>query len=776
MKHALKQLEYVLKVALYRGVLARLFRNKPFEKPLNPSRTKRILILRRDMFGDMIITTSLFKAIQDLNPKIEIDVVASQKGQQVIRHNPRLSRIWTIDTGMANFLKMLQQARQRNYDAVICLSISGLTKDGLIANLIAPSASKLTIRQPKPHTLYQILFNKEVDANHLHEPLWLSQKRVLDTLFGATYPQASLSQELYPAKEAEAKVDEFLSRNAIEKGQYLVVNLSARMWYRRWGRENFVAFLRELIYHYGDLNIVLTATPDEAELVWGILDDVRDENLFRFPHQLGLDGVIALTKYARLLVSPDTANVHIAATFKVPSVILCTPLSSNSMWIPLHNRHISLYTPKPEPITVIPPQKVVEATRTLLDEIGVKPSRLQLGDVQNDAVRRPDALSGMTDAKVNPTPTPAKKIVQNLRSLLYQTIFNNKLSNRKLDLALTKRVLIIRNDVLGDMIVTTPIFNAIKLLNPNIEIDVVASSQNAQLLQTDLRISNVIVYENSLRFWLNLWRLGWRRNYDAVFSLIFGTPQTQGLLANIAATRRTLKLSVQRQPKYECFFSRTVRVPQNAHIAEQWLTVALDAFELNGRNVPCQISLHVPERPLVEAFLTQNNIKEKDFILINLSAGKNRVKSWTKEKYRELIERLNQKWRETIVLSCSPNEVAMMEETSREKHVFCFYPSSDLRDIAALIRKAKILVTPDTGVVHLGSAMKTPMVVLYSRWVGGSVDEIWSPYQVPSKRLVAPRRLPVSFIEVADVVCAINTLLLELNDTNDPNHTILAHK
>ncbi len=761
MKGFLKTIEYALKVLLYKGILARLFRNQPFRQPLNAREVKRLLVVRRDMVGDMVITTSLFKAIHDLNPHIEIDVIASPKGEQVIRHNPRLSKVWTLDNGL-NVFRTIWQARQRQYDAVICLSISGLTKDGLIANLVAPSAPKLTIRQPKPHNLYQILFNKEVEANHLHEPLWLSQKRVLDALFGVDYPETHLRQELYPAQSQVQAVEEFLLRNGIEKGKYVVVNLSARMWYRRWGRENFVAFLRALTYRYADLKIVLTATPDESELVWGIMDDVRDEHLFRLPHHLGLDGVMALIKFACLLVSPDTANVHIAATFKVPSVILCTPLSSNIMWVPLHNRQISLYTPKPEPITTITPDRVLEATSTLLSEIGIEPKPLRLGEVQDDHIRRPDALSGLTDAKVNATPTTAHQLVQTARSALFRTLFNNKPTARKLDPATAQRVLVIRNDVLGDMIVTTPIFTALKSLNPNLEIDVVASPQNMQLVQTDARIAKVIVYEKSCRFWFKLWKLGRQRKYDAVFSLIFGTPQTQGLIANLAASPQTLKLSVQRQAKYDCFFSRTVRVPQTAHIAEQWLTVALDAFELNGKHVPCQISLQVPERQAVCQFLAQNRLQEKSFMLLNLSAGKNRVKQWSKAKYRTLIDELHRMLDLAIVLSCAPNEIDLLEEVANGKPVYCFYPTSNVHDIADLIRRAQLLVTPDTGVVHLASAMKTPTVVLYSRWVGGEVHQLWSPYQVPYRQLIAPRRLPVSTIEVEDVLQAILELYTEL--------------
>ena len=773
MKQVIKRIEYGLKVLLYKGVFQALFRNKPFTKTLDAQQVERILILRRDMFGDMVITTALFNAIQTLNPNIKLDVIASQKGEQVIRHNPRLSAIWIHDKSLFGFWKMILEARKHRYDAVICLSISGLTKDGLIANLIARTAPKLTIRQPKSHNLYQILFNKEVEANHLKEPLWLSQKRVLDALFGVEYPEENLTQELYPSPAAEKRVEEFLSQNRLEKKKYVVVNLSARLWYRRWGRANFVAYLREMIYRYADLKFVITATPDEHELVWGIMDDVRDEHLFRIPNEFGLEEIMLLTKHALLLVSPDTANVHIAATYKTPSVILCTPLSSNVMWTPLHNRHISIYTPTPEPITSITPEQVIQASETLLREIGIEPKPFEPNAPIDDTLRLPHALSGLNDAKHSRKSTRLRHTIQHVRSAVYRWLFGNTPTTRKLNPHKVKRVLIVRNDVLGDMIVSTPIFNAIKALNPAIEIDVVASPQNVSIIENDSRLSHIIIYENTWRFWFNLWKLGRKRRYDVVLSLIFGTPQTQGFIANIASSRETLKLSVQRQAKYECFFSRTVRVPQDAHISEQWLCVALDAFELNGQSPSCHITLELHSQPLVEAFLKEKGIEEKKFILINLSAGKNAVKRWTQAKYGELIDWLSEKLPYSVVLSCAPNELDFMNDLAQSRNAVCFYPTRDVRDIADLIRRATLLITPDTGVVHLASATKTPVIALYSRWVGGNVHRIWTPYQTPHKILIAPRRLPVSFIEVAEVKHAVLSLLSELH-LNTEHRTTLA--
>lgn len=366
MKPMLKQLEYALKVLLYKGVLARLFRNPPFKEPLNPKDVKRILILRRDMLGDMVITTWLFRALQDLNPHMEIDVIASMRGIGAIRHHRRLSKTWVFNESTRSALKTLCQARKRNYDAVLCLSLGGLTVDGIIANLIAPHAPKLTIKQPKKHNLYQILFNKEVETNYMHEPLWRSHKSVLDTLFGIDYPEEKIQQEIFTDEQAEERVDTFLRAHALPKRHYLVLNLSARMPYRRWGKENFITFLKLLTAQYPSLKIVLTSTRDEHVLAQEVCQKVQSKNLVTLPETFELEEIIVITKYAQALVSPDTANVHIAATFGVPSVILCTPISSNIMWTPLKAPFINVYADAHEPIATIAPQRVMTHVAQML--------------------------------------------------------------------------------------------------------------------------------------------------------------------------------------------------------------------------------------------------------------------------------------------------------------------------------------------------------------------------------------------------------------------------
>lgn len=369
MKRTLKRIEYALKVVLYKGLLVRLFHNPPITKPLDPKQVRRILVLRRDMIGDMIITSWLFRALHDLNPQIKIDVIASTRGASVIHHNPRICTVWTLQGGWRSLIDTILKARQYTYDAVICLSIHGLTTDGLIANLIAPNALKLTIKQPKKHNLYQILFNKEVETHYLYEPLWRSQKAVLDALFGIDYPVEAIRQELYPPEHAQQAVAQFLREHRLEREEYIVLNISARIQLRQWGKENFIAYLKMLTNHYPDINIVITAMPDDRPSAMQIIQAVQSSRLYLMPAEFGLDEVMVLIRYAKLLVSPDTANVHIAATFQVPVVALYTLLEANIMWLPLNTIYEAIYTDKPESISHIPPARVFERTCDLLNRL-----------------------------------------------------------------------------------------------------------------------------------------------------------------------------------------------------------------------------------------------------------------------------------------------------------------------------------------------------------------------------------------------------------------------
>src|SRR5579863_4176575 len=62
-------------------------------------------------------------------------------------------------------------------------------------------------------------------------------------------------------------------------------------------------------------------------------------------------------------------------------------------------------------------------------------------------------------------------------------------------LANVQRLLIIRSDAIGDMILTTPVFRALKAHNPSLRLWVAASERNADVIAADPDVERVVVFE-----------------------------------------------------------------------------------------------------------------------------------------------------------------------------------------------------------------------------------------------------------------------------------------
>ena len=51
-------------------------------------KSKRVLILKYDRIGDMVVTTPIFRELKNAYPNISISVLASEENKDVIRYNP----------------------------------------------------------------------------------------------------------------------------------------------------------------------------------------------------------------------------------------------------------------------------------------------------------------------------------------------------------------------------------------------------------------------------------------------------------------------------------------------------------------------------------------------------------------------------------------------------------------------------------------------------------------------------------------------------------------
>jgi ADP-heptose:LPS heptosyltransferase len=112
--------------------------------------------------------------------------------------------------------------------------------------------------------------------------------------------------------------------------------------------------------------------------------------------------------------------------------------------------------------------------------------------------------------------------------------------------------------------------------------------------------------------------------------------------------------------------------------------------------------------PEIEKFAAEK-IQPGKIIGINLSAS-NIYKSWNEENYRELLEEVT----DEVIIFCLPEKRPEKEDLEKEFTQVIPSPlTPTFQEVAYLVRRLKLLVTPDTSLVHLASCYNIPLVALY---------------------------------------------------------------
>jgi ADP-heptose:LPS heptosyltransferase len=121
----LKALERFGKRVATRGIQTFLRNDARGERPDWPRGTHRVLFLRHDRIGDMILSTGILRAIAQAHPTIELDVLASPVNAAVLRNEPYVHEVVLVDTRKpATYVGTFRSLRRRRYDAVIDCMVS----------------------------------------------------------------------------------------------------------------------------------------------------------------------------------------------------------------------------------------------------------------------------------------------------------------------------------------------------------------------------------------------------------------------------------------------------------------------------------------------------------------------------------------------------------------------------------------------------------------------------------------------------------------------------
>ncbi len=325
-----------------------------------------------------------------------------------------------------------------------------------------------------------------------------------------------------------------------------------------------------------------------------------------------------------------------------------------------------------------------------------------------------------------------------------------------------KRVLVIRLDHIGDMVMTTPVFANLKREFPEAEICVLCRKLTQPIISDNKDVDRVIAIEPP--WWsrgerMSYWQLVCfvislrKERFDIVFEL-HADPR------NIFLARLIGGFAIGYGIRgFGFLLNKVIPFAQRHGIDRN--NAILRELGIPTPFRKTKVSVKKEERDFVNNFLSQNNIK--NYIVINPGAGREE-KKWN--NWKELCKILSTKT--TIILTGSAEEKEMCNAIIESIAVINMCGMTTLGQLCALIDRAQLVIAPDTAVIHIAHALNRPLVQLFGpthpkHWGYTSKREI-----VVSKCIECPtcnnpecyseahRMDCMKMISVEDVINAVN--------------------
>ena len=304
------------------------------------------------------------------------------------------------------------------------------------------------------------------------------------------------------------------------------------------------------------------------------------------------------------------------------------------------------------------------------------------------------------------------------------------------------RILISRTDRIGDLVLSTPVFEAIKKHLPDAVVLVLARKGVIDVISDNPFVDEYITYDPSgthrgLRGTLQLAQELRERHIDTAVELFMSF--SPALAVSLAGIRRRIG------PGSRIYsFALLTDVIQQHRKESQYNEAAynlmlLKPLGIDDMNIKPRVYLS-DNQDSCEKFLLHQGVKPFNYFVVHPGMGGS-AKNLSVEKYVLLIRALTERYNLPVVLTGSyldhesVNSItARLHDIPQVKDMCCVLSMHQLKMVLFF---AKAMIGPSTGPMHISAALGRPTVAVFSPIQAQSAVR-WSPYLLRNAAVVEP--------------------------------------
>ncbi len=293
-----------------------------------------------------------------------------------------------------------------------------------------------------------------------------------------------------------------------------------------------------------------------------------------------------------------------------------------------------------------------------------------------------------------------------------------------------KRVLVIKLKQSGDVLVSTPVIAALKEAWPDCHLTYLVPKGTEAMVANHPGLDELMVVNRRGATWgetLRFIRKLRQGRVDLVLELSGG--DRGAIYSFLTGAQERLGFEHARQPfwqRHGCFTRLLPRPPVKMHLVDQNLA-PLRALGLHPEHPRLQFFWDRQVEQRVYELLLSLRLADRPFVVMHPGAGW-RFKCWTPTGYARVIEAFEKEWGLPVVLTGTnaaheQDLLASILQECRANPVNLVGRLS-LKELGALIGRARLFFGMDSAPMHLAAAVNTPAVALF----GPSGVFNWGPW------------------------------------------------
>ncbi len=290
-----------------------------------------------------------------------------------------------------------------------------------------------------------------------------------------------------------------------------------------------------------------------------------------------------------------------------------------------------------------------------------------------------------------------------------------------------KNILVINVNWIGDVVFSSPLFPVLKEAYPNVCICCLAPSRVKDILESIPSIDEILIYDEkgkhkSITSKIKLIFQLRKYHFDIAF-LLHGS-LTRALLVYWAGIPQRVGYPTKGRRKYLTHAIEPIPDLHTMHRSDFYLNI-IESFGIPIKDrATC---LTVSEQAIEEMnnLLRQHELTNRDFLVAINPGGNWDLKRWPPQRFSLLIERLVKEFDAKIVITGAIKDVSLSKKIvdHLESNIINLTGKLTLKQLIAIFKKMDIVVSADSGPIHLASSIGTQVVGIF----GPTKEEITGP-------------------------------------------------